>query len=59
MVVICDPWAKIACLARGYPVAWNDRMLIWLDGGMTVAGVARHTPESNAVVISDKQVYMA
>ena len=34
-------------------------MLIWLEQKMTVAGVARHTPETIAMLVCDKQVYMA
>ncbi|RZI57901.1 MAG: hypothetical protein EOP37_18300 [Rubrivivax sp.] len=34
---ICDPWANIACAARNYPQAFQDKMAKWHKDGKSIA----------------------
>jgi hypothetical protein len=56
--VICDPWAKIACMAHDYPDRWEAKMQKWLDRTMAVSGGNPKTI-TKEVVLRDKLSYMA
>ena len=34
---MCDPWAKVACLARAYPKEWQAKLKKWSDRGLEIS----------------------